>query len=111
MNLQTKEELKFYNTEFFLHENDYEFYEEDDSKILTPGKKRLIEHKKQNEIDEWDINQDNMVKNESSFIEGERIFHNKFGYGRILEIDGHTAQINFEKTGTKMVFLKYLHKK
>ena len=40
----------------------------------------------------------------------DQIFHNKFGYGRILEMDGDTSLINFEKTGTKMVFLKYLIK-
>ena len=45
-----------------------------------------------------------------NYKEGERVFHNKFGYGRILEIDHDTALINFEKSGTKMIYLKFLSK-
>ncbi|NQV43478.1 MAG: UvrD-helicase domain-containing protein, partial [Rhodospirillales bacterium] len=38
-----------------------------------------------------------------SFSAGERIFHQKFGYGRILVIDGNKLEIAFEKAGTKKV--------
>lgn len=39
----------------------------------------------------------------SEFALGERIFHEKFGYGRIAEIDGNKLTINFEKAGQKRV--------
>ncbi len=34
---------------------------------------------------------------------GERVFHIKFGYGRIVEIDGNKLEIDFEKAGLKKV--------
>jgi DNA helicase-2/ATP-dependent DNA helicase PcrA len=40
---------------------------------------------------------------ESAFNIGERIFHQKFGYGRITSIDGNKLEIAFEKAGTKKV--------
>jgi len=39
----------------------------------------------------------------SAFAVGERIFHQKFGYGRILVIDGNKLTIAFEKAGEKRV--------
>ena len=34
---------------------------------------------------------------------GERIFHQKFGYGRIADVDGNKLTIDFEKAGRKRV--------
>jgi len=39
----------------------------------------------------------------SSFKTGERIFHQKFGYGTIQSSDGNKLEVNFEKAGTKKV--------
>lgn len=39
----------------------------------------------------------------SSFAIGERVFHQKFGYGRIEDIEGNKLEIAFEKAGTKKV--------
>ncbi len=39
----------------------------------------------------------------SEFALGERIFHQKFGYGRITRIDGNKLTIAFEKAGEKKV--------
>jgi DNA helicase-2/ATP-dependent DNA helicase PcrA len=38
-----------------------------------------------------------------TFRVGERIFHDKFGYGRIEAIDGDKLEIAFEKAGRKKV--------
>jgi DNA helicase-2/ATP-dependent DNA helicase PcrA len=40
---------------------------------------------------------------EDSFETGQRVFHQKFGYGRILARDGDKLEISFEKAGTKRV--------
>jgi len=40
---------------------------------------------------------------QSTFKEGERVFHQKFGYGRIREVDGNKLTIDFEKSGQKRV--------
>ena len=39
----------------------------------------------------------------SDFQEGERIFHQKFGYGAITRIDGNKLTVEFEKAGQKKV--------
>ncbi|MEL7049518.1 MAG: 3'-5' exonuclease, partial [Pseudomonadota bacterium] len=39
----------------------------------------------------------------SEFEVGERIFHQKFGYGRISEVEGNKLTVDFEKSGTKRV--------
>ena len=38
-----------------------------------------------------------------SFEVGIRIFHQKFGYGRIVSVDGNKLEVDFEKAGTKKV--------
>jgi DNA helicase II / ATP-dependent DNA helicase PcrA len=38
-----------------------------------------------------------------NFSAGERVFHEKFGYGRIEAIDGNKLEIAFEKAGRKKV--------
>ncbi len=44
----------------------------------------------------------------SDFSEGERVFHMKFGYGRIIGIDGEKLEIDFEKAGTKKVMSSFV---
>ncbi|HEX5600198.1 MAG TPA: 3'-5' exonuclease, partial [Hyphomicrobiaceae bacterium] len=39
----------------------------------------------------------------SSFQEGERVFHQKFGYGQIAEVDGNKLTVDFDKAGRKRV--------
>ncbi|MDH3664046.1 MAG: UvrD-helicase domain-containing protein, partial [Alphaproteobacteria bacterium] len=34
---------------------------------------------------------------------GQRVFHDKFGYGRVLTVDGNKLEIAFDKSGTKKV--------
>ena len=40
---------------------------------------------------------------ERGFKVGLRVFHQKFGYGRILDVDGNKLEVKFEKSGTKKV--------
>ncbi len=42
------------------------------------------------------------------FSLGERIFHQKFGYGRIITIEGEKLEISFEKAGTKKVMMSFV---
>jgi DNA helicase-2/ATP-dependent DNA helicase PcrA len=39
----------------------------------------------------------------SDYAIGERVFHQKFGYGRIAEVDGNKLTIDFDKAGRKRV--------
>ena len=39
----------------------------------------------------------------SDFSLGDRVFHQKFGYGRVTKIDGNKLTIAFDKAGEKKV--------
>jgi DNA helicase-2/ATP-dependent DNA helicase PcrA len=44
----------------------------------------------------------------SSHTVGERVFHQKFGYGEIIGIEGDKLEIAFDKAGTKKVVAKFV---
>jgi hypothetical protein len=44
----------------------------------------------------------------AAFSVGDRVFHQKFGYGRIEGIEGDKMTVAFEKAGTKKVVAAYL---
>ena len=44
----------------------------------------------------------------SAFTAGERVFHDKFGYGTITAIEGDKLDISFEKAGFKKVVAKFV---
>ena len=48
--------------------------------------------------------------NDSAYNRGERVFHQKFGYGRIEAIEGNKLTVAFEKAGTKKVLDTYVEK-
>ncbi|MFN3232864.1 MAG: ATP-dependent helicase [Alphaproteobacteria bacterium] len=39
----------------------------------------------------------------SHYAVGERVFHQKFGYGQIVDVEGNKLEIEFDKAGTKRV--------
>ncbi|MDR9394093.1 MAG: UvrD-helicase domain-containing protein [Roseovarius sp.] len=44
----------------------------------------------------------------SSHMVGERVFHQKFGYGAITAIEGDKLEVDFEKAGVKKVVARYV---
>ncbi|MEQ9694380.1 UvrD-helicase domain-containing protein [Shimia sp. SDUM112013] len=44
----------------------------------------------------------------SSFTVGDRVFHQKFGYGTVIHIEGDKLEVAFEKAGTKHVVASYV---
>ncbi len=42
------------------------------------------------------------------FSPGERVFHRKFGYGAVIEVQGDKLEIAFDKAGVKKVIAKFL---
>lgn len=46
----------------------------------------------------------------SDYGVGERVFHQKFGYGRIVSIDGNKLTIDFEKAGEKRVLDSFVER-
>ncbi|WP_377190010.1 ATP-dependent helicase [Ruegeria meonggei] len=47
----------------------------------------------------------------ASFTLGERVFHQKFGYGAVTGIEGEKVEVDFDKAGTKKVVAQYLSAK
>jgi DNA helicase II / ATP-dependent DNA helicase PcrA len=41
---------------------------------------------------------------------GERVFHQKFGYGRVREVDGDKLTVSFEKAGDKRVVASFVER-
>ncbi len=50
------------------------------------------------------------IKDDSKFTRKTRVFHQKFGYGRIEAIDGNKCTVAFEKAGVKKVLDNFLQK-
>ena len=47
---------------------------------------------------------------EDIFLVGDKVFHQKFGYGIIKSIEGNNAEVAFSKTNLKKVKKEYLIK-
>lgn len=45
---------------------------------------------------------------QQDFAPGQRVFHQKFGYGEVQAVDGETLTIAFEKAGTKTVIYSFV---
>lgn len=43
-----------------------------------------------------------------TFVKGVRVFHLKFGYGTVLDVDGDNIKVEFETSGIKTVVADYL---
>ena len=41
---------------------------------------------------------------------GMRVFHQKFGYGRIAQVDGNKLTVDFDKAGRKMVLDSFVQR-
>ena len=50
------------------------------------------------------------IENKETILDGDRVFHQKFGYGLVINIENDNAEVKFEKTSTKKVKIDYLIK-
>ncbi|WP_204115728.1 ATP-dependent helicase [Shimia biformata] len=44
----------------------------------------------------------------SSFAVGQRVFHQKFGYGQVVDIEGDKLEVDFDKAGVKKVVASFV---
>ena len=44
----------------------------------------------------------------SAYAEGDRVFHQKFGYGEIMAIEGDKLDIEFDNAGAKKVVARWV---
>jgi len=102
-------ELIELNDSKFVQDNDFlnNFIDTNydiNSDYLTPGRKRLLENKK-NQVD-WDINQD--IAFDENISINDEVFHKKFGKGLVISSDSETAEVKFKKYGIRKVYIKFL---
>lgn len=48
------------------------------------------------------------IPNNSAFKTGQRVFHEKFGYGRVTQVDDDKLDVSFEKSGHKKVLDRFV---
>ncbi|MGB8812645.1 MAG: DNA helicase II, partial [Paracoccaceae bacterium] len=44
----------------------------------------------------------------SSFTEGDRVFHTKFGYGSVIGIEGDKLDVDFDRAGVKKIVARFV---
>ena len=76
----------------------------------SPGWKRLQERSGQRGLSQPSESRNTVIDLEavSAFAMGDRVFHQKFGYGAITGIEGDKLEIAFEKAGTKNVVARFV---
>ena len=76
----------------------------------SPGWRRLQERQNQRPMSQPSEARNTVIDMNavSSFTMGERVFHQKFGYGAITGIEGDKLEIDFEKAGTKKVVARFI---
>lgn len=76
----------------------------------SPGWKRLQSRAQERPVSQPKENRSTVIDLQavSSFTMGERVFHQKFGYGVVTGIEGDKLEIEFEKAGTKNVVSRFI---
>ena len=76
----------------------------------SPGWRRLQNRSQQRSMTQPKESRNSVIdlKATSSFTTGERVFHPKFGYGEVMEIEGDKLLIEFDKAGEKKVVAKFI---
>jgi DNA helicase-2/ATP-dependent DNA helicase PcrA len=78
----------------------------------SPGWRRLQNNKKQATLSQPAESRTTLINSssESIYKVGERVFHQKFGYGQVASIEGDKLQIEFDKAGLKKVVSNFICK-
>lgn len=76
----------------------------------SPGWKRLQSRAQERPVSQPKENRNTVIDLQavSSFTMGERVFHQKFGYGVVTGIEGDKLEIAFEKAGIKNVVSRFI---
>ena len=74
------------------------------------NKNKIINYKNKKIINESFDFKDTNVSSNKMFCIGERVFHDKFGMGEILNIYDNKANVEFDKAGNKNVITSFLKK-
>ncbi|MDC0139192.1 UvrD-helicase domain-containing protein [Hyphomicrobiales bacterium] len=93
------------------HSNTKDFYQQEVRTSMETAKRKIPAWKRIRKNHEITINADFQeidIKSKTNFILGQRVFHEKFGYGKIIDINQLKLEIDFEKSGIKTVLESYV---
>ena len=78
----------------------------------SPGWRRMSERRGQHGVSQPREVRNLVIDAEavSAFEAGVRVFHQKFGYGRIVSVEGDKLTVDFEKAGEKRVLAGYVQR-
>lgn len=79
-----------------------------DGKERGPGFKRWQRARPRTSIIEGKTQRISESASDNSITEGTRVFHQKFGYGKVINSEGGKLEIAFEKAGTKKVMASFV---
>ena len=76
----------------------------------SPGWRRLQSRSQQRGVSQPQQARNNVIDLTavSAFTEGDRVFHQKFGYGEVMGIEGDKLVIEFDKAGSKHVVARFI---
>ena len=76
----------------------------------SPGWRRLQSRSQQRGLSQPAQAKNNVIDLQavSAFTEGDRVFHQKFGYGEVMGIEGDKLVIEFDKAGSKHVVARFI---
>ncbi len=76
----------------------------------SPGWRRLQERAGQRPISQPREARNTVIDLDavSSYVTGERVFHQKFGYGEIVAIEGDKLDVNFDSAGLKKIVARWV---
>ncbi len=79
----------------------------------SPGWKRMQARQGQYGMSQPRENRNSVIDATAvaSFTLGERVFHQKFGYGGVIGIEGDKVEVDFDKAGVKKVVSRFLSAK
>ena len=110
--VEAQSETGYYEQTRFASQVTESFSESFDYERTSPGWKRYQANKKP-VIEGRAVrrNNESTTKNKgTNFKVGERIFHQKFGYGAIKSADGNKLEVAFEKAGKKKVIDSFVER-
>ena len=76
----------------------------------SPGWKRMEDRKSQRPVSQPREARNTTIDAQavSSYVTGDRVFHQKFGYGEIIGIEGDKLSIEFDHAGSKMIVARWV---
>ncbi len=108
--VEAQSETGYYQQSRFESDYSSEFTESFSPQRRSPGWQRYQTNKDQFKTIEGQATRRPAKNTNDAFSVGERIFHQKFGYGTIRSADGNKLTVAFEKAGEKKVLDGFVEK-